>query len=130
MTNTIPPTSYLEYVHSLSRQWPRLRLLEDFANPDIKILDYHGDTEVGLRMNAVDVNVIDFRQDSIKTYPFGNGDIDKLALHLINKPPSPQLRVFMVENLSAAVIELLGGKYSLDPRFFENHLRGIEVFFT
>ena len=128
MANIVHPPSYIEYVRSLSKQWPRLRLLVDFANRDNKILDYHGDAEVDLRMNTVDVNVIDFGLGSIKTHHFG--DINELTSHLDNKPPSLQLRVFMVENLSAIVIELLGGKYSLDPRFFENHLRGIELFFT
>lgn len=128
MANIVQPPSYIEYVRSLSKQWPRLRLLVDFANRDNKILDYHGDAEVDLRMNTVDVNVIDFGLGSIKTHHFG--DINELTSHLDNKPPSLQLRVFMVENLSAIVIELLGGKYSLDPRFFENHLRGIELFFT
>ncbi len=98
MAKAVPPPSYLEYVRSLSGQWPRLRLLEDFANRDNKILDYHGDTEVDLKMNTVDVNVIDFGPGSIETRHFG--DIDELTFHLDNKPPSLQLRVFMVENLS------------------------------
>jgi hypothetical protein len=97
MAKAVPPPSYLEYVHSLSGQWPRLRLLEDFANRDNKILDYHGDAEVDLRMNALDVNVIGFGPGSNETRYFN--DIDELTFHLDNKPPSLQLRIFSRETL-------------------------------
>ncbi|OCL13660.1 hypothetical protein AOQ84DRAFT_385248 [Glonium stellatum] len=128
MAATVSAPSYLEYVRSLSEQWPRLRLLEDFASRDNKILDYHEDFEVEMRMNAVDVDVIDFEPNSMESRHFSN--LNELTFHLNTKPESLQLRVLMVENLSAAIVELLGGKYSLDPRFFENHVRNIENYFA
>jgi hypothetical protein len=53
-------------------------------------------------------------------------NITSLTNRLNSKPQPGSLRTILVENISADVIEVLGKKYSLDPRFFENHLQGIQ----
>lgn len=118
--------SYLNYVHALVGTFPRLQLLADFTSPDIRIRNFHSDKDVQRRMSKVDTVVADLGASSAETRQFD--DIHALKDHLQRKAPSGYIRVVVTEDLSRDVIELLGSQFSLDPRFFENHLRGIQSF--
>ncbi|KFZ14999.1 hypothetical protein V502_05817 [Pseudogymnoascus sp. VKM F-4520 (FW-2644)] len=77
-------------------------------------------------MRKVDVKVIDLGPSSAK--PTLHQNANSLSSHLDSEQEPDSTRVILVESISADVIELLGRKFSLDPRFFENHLRGIQEF--
>jgi hypothetical protein len=128
MAEAVTQLSYLEYVRALVGRFPRLQLLADFTSPDIRISDYHSNEDVARRMTKVDVTVVDLGPFSVESGQFN--DLSSLAGHLHCKLPSGSLRVIIIEDLSRDVIELLGSKFSLDPRFFENHLRGIQTYLT
>jgi hypothetical protein len=121
-----PKLSYFQYVQGLVGNFPRLQLVVDFMSPCIRIKGYHEDEHVTQRMRKVDVNVIDLGLLPAKLVSFN--DANSLSDHLDSKQESGSIRVILVESISADVIELLGKKFSLDPRFFENHLRGIHKF--
>ncbi|KAH8589582.1 hypothetical protein B0O99DRAFT_599721 [Bisporella sp. PMI_857] len=122
----MPQLSYFQYVQGLVGDFPWLQLVVDFMSPHIRIKGYHEDEHVMQRMRKVDVNVIDLGPSSAKPTPFN--DASSLSDHLDSKQESGSIRVILVESISADVIELLGKKFSLDPRFFEDHLRGIHEF--
>lgn len=48
--------------------------------------------------------------------------VDELKMHLHNKPDGTSTRFIIVEDLSNDVIELLGGKFDIDPAFFREHI--------
>jgi hypothetical protein len=66
--------------------------------------------------------VIDFKSISLISSHFS--DLE-LLINYFNYD-SPYLRVIISKNLFRNVIKLLDGKFTLDFRFFENHLRDIE----
>ena len=124
---------YLEYVQALTIGFPRLKLLADFMSPNHRIVGFNTDADVVLRMKHVDVTVVDHSSiEGVSTkiaVPHRFRDLRALDNHLDIKPVlSGSVRVVLVENISRDVIELLGSRYALDPRFFENHVRGIERF--
>lgn len=118
----------LEYVHALAGQFSRLRLLADFASPNIRIRDYHSDGDVARRMTKVNVTVVDLGSSSVERSSFN--DLDSLNRYLRRKLLSGSLRVIVTEDLSRDIIELLGSEFCVDPQFFENHLRGIQNYLT
>lgn len=77
-------------------------------------------------MTKIDVVVVDFGSDFVKSSSFS--DLGSLTDYLKNTSASTTLRIVLIEHLSRDVIELVGRKISLDPRFFENHLRGVQLF--
>jgi len=120
--------SYLEYVQGLVGRFPRLQVLADFMSPTVRISDYHENHHVTRRMKNVDVSIIDFGPTPLERQRHWFNDITSLTNHLNSKPQPESFRTILVENISADVIEAIGKKYSLDPRFFENHLQGIQKF--
>src|SRR5579859_3722531 len=112
-----PHQSYLEYVQDLVRRFPRLQLLADFMSPTVRIAGYHENHHVTRRMTIVDVTIIDLGLTPLERERHWFNNIASLANHLNSKPQPGSLRTILVENISADVIEVLGKKYSLDPRF-------------
>lgn len=122
------PGPYFQYVQSLAGPFPRLQLLVDFMSPQFRIKDYHNDENVVQRMKKVDVDVIDLGSQTPSLSKFDT--IDALSGHINAPREANSVQVILVENVSADVIELLGSKYRLDPRFFENYVRDIQGFLT
>src|SRR5204862_3109550 len=74
------------------------------------------------------VTVVDIEASAVKgPRCFTEGQGDELRDHLCESHPSLFHRLVICENLSAEAIEIIGGRYSLDPHFFENHIREIEL---
>jgi hypothetical protein len=119
-------TSYFEYVSSLASSFPRLQLLADYMSPHIKINKYHSDNNVNQRLHKVDVTVIELGNCPVTKLSFDN--LLELSAYINTKRPPKTIRVILVEDVSADIIELLGSNFCLDPRFFENQVRDISKF--
>ena len=123
----MPKILYCDYVTALAhKQQPRLRLLADFLSDTFRISGYHSDQDVQRRMTDVNVTVIEYSKCQFSSNDFT--DCMSLSTHLNNPISADASRFVFAEGLSRDVIEILGSRYDLDPRFFENHLRGLEDF--
>lgn len=119
-------SSYSHYVRSLCAAFPRLQLLADFMSDEVWIEGFHTPGDVEKRMKKVDVTTFDLGIKSQVTKTFT--EFSALEAHLNSEQEPRTTRVLFVEDISRDVIELLGSKFSLDPQFFENHIRGIQRF--
>lgn len=95
-------------------------------SPEHRISDFHSDDTVARRMTYVDVTVLDVCPGTRDEHCFDK--LPPLIQHLDAELPSGSLRIIIVESVSRDIIQLLGEKFALDPRFFENHVRSIEKF--
>src|SRR5579859_1222165 len=116
-----PSEPYHDYVESLCNQWMRFRPLNGFMNskslregkPSINVYDL---SENGVNVNGVDIN-------SVRINPVGIADIQVLKEFLKNPRPNDKpTRLFVVQDLSPELIELLGHTLSVDPAVFLTHI--------
>ena len=104
--------AYHNYVHSLSTRWPLLQQLDVFMNdpfgrsirrgnprPRVAVLEF---SHTGIAPEMEFTSAYDFRMF-----------LDQSA---------QATRLFLVEDLSLELIEILGGHFDVDPLFFATHL--------
>lgn len=119
--------SYGDYVKALAlNQQPRLKLLADFMSNGVSIAGYHSDEDVRRRLTKVSVTVVNIYGCKSTRNDFTN--YSGLIEHLDTGNSAHTFQLIITEGLSRDIIELLGSRYDLDPRFFENHLRGLNDF--
>lgn len=127
-------TPYCDYIRALLPAYPQLQILDDFVQDadwtkweafgqpkpagltkfDVVIFDIeiHGDAERKTRLHQSGTLRSEAETESyIEAHPLTQRD---------------SVRLFLVEDLSRAVVEYFGAKYKLDPQVFESHLKGQE----
>ena len=117
---------YLQKVKYLARSgWPQLRYLADFLDCSTTPIKAKAVTpsDRAERLARCRVAIINLAPDSdVSIHEFT--DIDSLV-DFLNVPWSDTqgyVRLFLVEDLSSPVVELLGDRFNLDPQFFRAHI--------
>ncbi|OBS17566.1 hypothetical protein FPOA_11972 [Fusarium poae] len=144
--------NYLSYVKSLVPRWPQLELLADFMEVGTiptRWCIFPGErqenqqrytypvnidarrAEQSRRASRVNVALLLYKEKKKPTVKLFNSQ-DKnndstasleLAAHDIKKAASrDEFNLFVVEDLSRDVIEVLGDAFGIDPRFFRAHI--------
>ena len=107
--------TYHSYVQSLSSRWRRLEHLNSFMNenstrrfhqPRIAVLDF--DDHNGLEPRVINLPGLSAILDQSSTFKGG--------------------RLFLVEDLSNEVVELLGSRLDIEPEFFASHIYSLDWF--
>lgn len=122
------PGPYENYIRGLLPHWPHLRIVTDFMSVDLKDTP----TPFAKRMFKTDVRVVDIISEQYcGTYRTTSenltfGDLAQFQ-QFLEKPRengsrNVNVRLIMVEDLSAKLIETLGSKFNIDPDFFAQHL--------
>ncbi|KAM7197269.1 CorA-like Mg2+ transporter domain containing protein [Rhypophila sp. PSN 637] len=122
-TTATPPTypPYTEYVRALSLTHPELaplaQLLTGRYPPLTECLTWTTSTNV-------DVVVADVHRNASQPVTFHQAlDIQQLKLYATSDiPENVSMRLFLVEDVTAPVIELLGSVYGCHPSLFEEHM--------
>lgn len=118
---------YLRKIKYLARNgWPQLRYLADFL--DCSTVPIKGKVLVpedrAERCSRCHVAIIDLlRNDNLRIREFHA--VEELSRYIESDPWEDKCgntRLFVVEDLSTSVIELLGGMFNLDPNFFRSHI--------
>lgn len=133
---------YLEYIKAISPQLPHLAYLGHWmevtaAPPKWKYLRYFPGTDPGHReerASRANVCVLDYSETHRPAHMtrFTTKDKDpgyvataELQSYLENNPQSDagiHTRLFVVEDLSRDLVEMLGSTYDIDPQFFSAHI--------
>ena len=113
--NTCP--TYLETVSALTSRYPILQHLNFFVQE-----------KSGQPLNRIRVAVLEFRVDAVFRIDFGGKDgvdaYNELRLYLASTPGSPcQHRLYLLEDLHPAFIELLGEFLNVDGTVFASQIR-------
>ena len=124
---------YLKHVKSLSATWPHLRLLADFMEisttpvrwPDLKNKQPKDD-EREQRARRTNVTRLDYlKSGKVASDQYKTPEALKNALREETRNEDAEkrnLRLFVVEDLSRDVIELLGAHLDIEPAFFREHI--------
>ncbi|KAF2624323.1 hypothetical protein BU25DRAFT_374167, partial [Macroventuria anomochaeta] len=125
---------YLTHVKLLSRSWPTLRHLADFMEVGTSPLQWRylslrdNQEERNLRIKKTEVTFIEYQPETapqvmrIDSAEGKAGLKEKLDSLTQGAAKTPPLRLFIVEDLSREVIELLGSRFDVDPLFFREHI--------
>lgn len=122
---------YLAHVKTLSRSWKSLRHLADFMQVGTTPLQWkylnlpENHEERDERCSRTNVTYIEYKPEKDpKPVPINLADDLKKTLASLTYNPSeaPPLRLFIVEDLSRDVIELLGSRFDVDPLFFREQI--------
>jgi hypothetical protein len=125
-SNSLP---YLAHIKSLSTSWRTLRHLADWMQVSTtplrwnEIRDHPAEREK--RVNKTNVTFIEYQPATapkatpIKTPGLLQETLQALSHENTKEPP---LRLFIVEDLSRKVIELLGARFDIDPLFFREQI--------
>ncbi|KAG9235550.1 hypothetical protein BJ875DRAFT_494902 [Amylocarpus encephaloides] len=131
----VPPAPYLAHVKSLSLIWRSLRLLADFMEVGTHPERWDGlllgnpaskesrKKEVKRRARRTKVTRLDYLSSGVKCDDeYGTPDQLKTGLNdeKIREPGS--FRLFVVEDLSRDMIELLGEHLDIEPAFFREQI--------
>jgi hypothetical protein len=121
---------YIDYIRRLAKQsngWPHLQYLADFMDvttAPVKHVWVKNDPEdMEERAHRTKVAILDFVPDHLqeKVLRKDCDTIDQLHEALLlpqDKDDNITGRLYVVEDLSRDVIEALGAKFDIDPRFF------------
>ncbi|KAF2854724.1 hypothetical protein T440DRAFT_464872 [Plenodomus tracheiphilus IPT5] len=120
---------YLAHIKSLSPTWRTLRHLADWMQVGTTPLRWgelkrHPDQRKE-RVHRTKVNYIEYQPATAPTTtPIRTSMALKETLHALShdKSKAPPLRLFIVEDLSQQVIELLGSRFDIDPLFFREQI--------
>lgn len=118
---------YLAHIKSLTPTWRTLRHLSDWMEVGTTPLRWNEMKELE-HEQRIDKTVMTFieYQPAAKPKPQEiNSPIAlKELLHSLSHEPhrEPPLRLFIVEDLSQQVIELLGSRFDIDPMFFREQI--------
>ncbi|CAE7201736.1 hypothetical protein PTNB73_05847 [Pyrenophora teres f. teres] len=120
---------YLAHIKSLSTSWRTLRHLADWMQVGTTPLRYnvikHYPEEVKRRAEKTNVTFIEYQPATapktmpIKSAPELHETLQSFSYDNAREPP---LRLFVVEDLSQQVIELLGRRFDIDPLFFREQI--------
>ncbi|KAL8686853.1 MAG: hypothetical protein Q9224_005320 [Gallowayella concinna] len=119
-------TPYLDYIDVLTDNgWPQLRYLADWmrvttAPPKWKFL---GQDDIKERATRVHVTMLEYRHDGLRRCDVKSSA--QLASLLLEHPGNTTggiARLFVVQDLSRDVMELLGSQLDVDPMFFRGHI--------
>ncbi|KAL8807135.1 MAG: hypothetical protein Q9200_004790 [Gallowayella weberi] len=124
--NEQSPTSYLDYIDTLTDNgWPQLRYLADWmrvttAPPKWKFLSKEDMQE---RATRVHVTMLEYCQDKIRRCDVqSSAELGTLLSQNHADHTGGMARLFVVEDLSRDVIEILGSQLDVDPMFFRGHI--------
>ncbi|KAI1108457.1 hypothetical protein F5Y14DRAFT_436186 [Nemania sp. NC0429] len=135
------PEPYLEYVQKISNNWIHFRLLRDFmevgTDPQ-KWKDMHQSSDEkdrpGLpapnsrpeRVQRTKVRVLDYTDGKgvtdIREITCPNLLREHLGQHARRAAAERDFRLYVVEDLSRDVIEVLGHELNIEPDFFRSHI--------
>lgn len=116
---------YLVYIKSLEKTWPELRFLRNWMEVTTTPLKWtaikeHQEIIRRNRAGRTKVAVIDFSKESIAVHPEDIENVTDLRQSLREKNPTH--RLYVVEDLSRDVVEILGSELDIDPLFFREHI--------
>lgn len=120
---------YLAHIKSLSTSWRTLRQLADWmqvGTTPLRWMEVKEDNEDRQRrVNKTNVTFIEYQPASepkaisIKTSSALREVLQSLSHERMKQPPQ---RLFIVEDLSQQVIEILGERFDIDPLFFREQI--------
>ncbi|KAF3761832.1 hypothetical protein M406DRAFT_353282 [Cryphonectria parasitica EP155] len=130
---------YLTYVKQLSKNWPHLELLADFMMVGTMPMrwipnalgSYPDDWDEKLearqdRMARTNVTILEYADDALAPAREDCRTSSALREHIAHLDKTAntntKFRLFVVEDLSSDVIEILGARYDVNPLFFREHL--------
>ncbi|EOA80958.1 uncharacterized protein SETTUDRAFT_100060 [Exserohilum turcica Et28A] len=120
---------YLAHIKSLSTSWRSLRYLADWMQVGTTPLRWNDlkkdPKERDRRANKTNITFIEYQPASepkanrIQTSSVLHETLQSLSHERMREPP---LRLFIVEDLSQQVVELLGERFDIDPLFFREQI--------
>jgi len=110
---------YHAYVHALCPKWPRLQPLDDFLNNG-----FHRNLPLGSPQPRIAV----FRMSAQGVILEGQFGEDELATFSMDLVDPLSCRLFLVEDLSPDIVEILGTRFDIDPTFFAGHIWSLNWF--
>ncbi|KAF1945374.1 hypothetical protein EJ02DRAFT_53692 [Clathrospora elynae] len=120
---------YLAHIKSLSTSWRTLRHLSDWIQVGTTPLRWNElkqhPEELKQRADKTKITYIEYQPATApKTTPINNPEALREILHALedDRAKDPPLRLFLVEDLSRQVIELLGSRFDIDPLFFREQI--------
>jgi hypothetical protein len=124
------PYLYLQRVKALSATWPHLRLLADFMEITTTTQKWtsflkgtRSTDERKRRAIRTTITVLDYTTGGIEAKEIRKNDPSHLRRTLEEGPnPNCRFRLYVVEDLSRYVIELLGTHLQIEPSFFRDHI--------
>lgn len=134
MYNSTKDRPYLAHIKSLSALWPSLRLLADFMEIGTSPVRWGAlsakptadlDRERNERAERTKVTRLDYLPSGVVSQVFttSQGLRDALSSETEESDVSKeQFRLYLVEDLSRDVIELLGGHHDIEPAFFREQI--------
>ncbi|KAL7623739.1 hypothetical protein AAE478_005292 [Parahypoxylon ruwenzoriense] len=117
---------YLRYIKSLAQQWPRLKYLAEFMNsgtvPQRALV--LSPLEIIERQTKVKVAWVDFTnpENIIQETCESRVELSAIISRTSQAANEKLRRLFIVEDLSKTIIEMLGAALDIDPSFFRCHL--------
>ncbi|KAH8726188.1 cora-like Mg2+ transporter protein-domain-containing protein [Phaeosphaeriaceae sp. PMI808] len=120
---------YLAHIKSLTPTWRTLRYLSDWMEVGTTPLRWRemqiNMSEHEQRINKTNITFIEYQPASApKTQVIGTPTMLNEVLQSLSHEPGKDtpLRLFVVEDLSQQVIELLGARFDIDPMFFREQI--------
>jgi hypothetical protein len=111
---------YHRFVHALCDKWPLLQHLDNFMNEPL----HRTFPREGPKAR---IAVLDFCDTGITSQ--GTFDqADKFSTFLDQVQRKGSTRLFLVEDLSRDIVEILGSRFDVDPAFFAWHVGGMGWF--
>lgn len=118
VSSTMSQSRYHSYIQSLSPRWRVLEHLDDFLKENRNTSRLTGSPKPRLA-------VLNFDNMEVTSHVI---DIYDLAEVLQNTSSRKGGRLFLVEDLSNEVIEILGTHLDIEPEFFASHIYGLDWF--
>ncbi|KAL5121807.1 hypothetical protein ACEQ8H_000022 [Pleosporales sp. CAS-2024a] len=129
------PGPYLTHIKSLAPTWKTLRYLADWMQVGTTPLRWHEiyqTKEHTERLHKTKVTLIEYASATASTAVEIDSSVGlKELLSSLSddddddeqqRKEPPRMRLFIVEDLSQQVIELLGARFDIDPLFFREHI--------
>lgn len=120
---------YLAHIKSLSTTWRTLRHLADWMQVGTTPLRWNDlkrhPEEREKRANKTHITFLEYLPETKPAMTkIDSPEALREKLHEIEElhPKNPPLRLFIVEDLSRQVIELLGARFDIDPLFFREQI--------
>ncbi|KAL9094418.1 MAG: hypothetical protein Q9165_003268 [Trypethelium subeluteriae] len=117
---------YLKYLKSISSGWPHLRYLADWMEVTTAPVKWKflKEADRAERASRTRIAMLDFQRGQ-KVSRIDILDAESLAALLNDKDVDHdhvETRLFVIEDLSRDVVELLGARFGIDPLFFRGHI--------
>lgn len=115
---------YLDYVKELSKNWRSLQQLADFmeaGTTPLQVPEYEPG-ERNRRLNRTKITFIEYLPERTLKSITNHTELGDTLAAIVPGDSTPPLRLFIVEDLSQKVIELLGARFDVDPLFFREQI--------